>query len=224
MKLSCISYYVKRRLIYNGKIPRTSFQRKVKLRYEKLEIKIRRILRHLLNRSVASRPADTTSVHAENRVKVKVNRSLLLSKGQDVYMCGAEWRHYNKWRWFCRKRKKKEVLRTDAADCFNSWKNLITATIHLRCVDTFLIMSVEVLLNQSVTLDLERTGYILMIVLYLLYIHFFTMRDKIAQLKHGKLNIAWKQFFLSLSLMTNVPAKSQYSFDNAVTRNLISPF
>lgn len=51
-------------------------------------------------------------------------------------------------------------------------------------------MSVEVLLNQSVTLDLERTGYILMIVLYLLYIHFFTMRDKIAQLKHGKLNIA----------------------------------
>lgn len=85
-------------------------------------------------------------------------------------------------------------------------------------------MSVEVLLNQSVTLDLERTGYILMIVLYLLYTHFFTIRDKIAQLKHGKLNIAWKQFFLSLSLMTNVPAKSQYSFDNAVTRNLISPF
>lgn len=46
-------------------------------------------------------------------------------------------------------------------------------------------MSVEVLLNQSVTLDssFERAGYILMIVLYLLYIHFFTMRDKIAQLK-----------------------------------------
>lgn len=46
-------------------------------------------------------------------------------------------------------------------------------------------MSVEVLLNQSVTLDLERTGYILMIVLYLLYTHFFTIRNKIAQLKHG---------------------------------------
>lgn len=170
-------------MIYNGKIPRTSFQRTYATKSVHRN-KIRRILRHLLNGSIALHPADT-SVHAENRVKVKVNRSLLLSKGQDVYMHGAEWRHYNKWRWFYRKRKKKEVLRTDAADCFNSWKNLITATIHLRCVDTFLIMSVEVLLNQSVTLDssFERAGYILMIVLYLLYIHFFTMRDKIAQLK-----------------------------------------
>lgn len=133
-----VGKYIKRLICTNGKIPRDDTATHAQgfrggvhlLRKASVENKIRGILRHLSSRSMASHPGDTR-VQAENRVKVKVNRSLLLSKGQDVYMHGAEWRHYNKWRWFYRKRKKKEVLRADRAHCFNSWKNLITATIHL---------------------------------------------------------------------------------------------